>query len=155
MTRKRTHRKVYALVNPILHAIEGCAITDTRLLDRLRMAELSALDSFKRGTPTIQDWKSMSDLMNLAEVMALDFGIGPEVLPVCARVEQALRACAERHLNRGIIGRVAGEYEALAELCAFHDLQRASIPRSTYERAIARTIAKVRNAPESTKVALA
>jgi hypothetical protein len=154
MSRKHCRRKIYALVNPIALAIEGAAITDTALLDRLRLLELSALDGFKKGTPTLSDWRSMADVSNIAETMARD-GIGPEVLEVCKRAQEALSAGHERYQTHGTIGRVAGEYETLADLWQFHDLQRSSVSRSEYERAIKKTADRIRSLHPSVRVCIA
>jgi hypothetical protein len=153
MTRKRCIRRHYPLVNPITHAITGCAITDTARLDKLRLLELSALDSFKKGCPSVEDWKAMADVLNVAETMACN-GIGPEVLTVCHKAEAALSAGFGRYKAHGRIGRGAGEYEALAELCEYHDLQRSSISRGEYERAIEKTRNRILGAPERMKVTL-
>jgi hypothetical protein len=126
MSRKHCRRKIYALVNPIALAIEGAAITDTAILDRLRLLELSALD-----------------------------GIGPEVLEVCKRAQEALSAGHERYQTHGTIGRVAGEYETLADLWQFHDLQRSSVSRSEYERAIKKTADRIRSLHPSVRVCIA
>ena len=39
--RKKTRRKVWALVNPIQHAIEGAAITPEDKLNQLQLRELT------------------------------------------------------------------------------------------------------------------
>lgn len=153
MSRKRTVRRVRPLVNPILQAMTNAAITDTATLDRLRLLELSALDNFKKGVPTLADWMAMADVANIAETMAAD-GIGPEVLVVCRCAQEALTAGHERYETHGAIGRAAGEYEALAELCEYHDLQRSSVSRGEYERAIRKTANRIRSAPASTKVTI-
>lgn len=153
MSRKRCRRKVYALVNVVEHAIAGASITATADLDRLRMLELTALESFKKGTPSIADWRSLADVLNLAETMGKQ-GIGPEVLPVCERAQAVLAAGHERHKVHGSIGRAAGEYETLADLVAYHDLQRSSVSRSVYEQAIKTVAARIRSAHPSVKVVI-
>lgn len=143
--RKRTNRKHYQLVNPITWAIAGAAVTDTALLDQLRLRELMHLDAFKRGEPTLADWRGMGDLLNVAETMACD-GIGAEeVLPAIHRARAALLAGHQRHACHGRIGRGAGEYEALLELYEYHDLQRCSVSRSRYELAIRATVDRIRS----------
>lgn len=49
MSRKKCVRKVWGLVNPIQHAIDGASITPGHLLDRLRLVELSAIARTKPG----------------------------------------------------------------------------------------------------------
>lgn len=150
--RKHCKRKVWALVDPIRHAMTGAAITDTARIDQLRMLELQALDAIRAGTPTTNDWRVMADVVNVATTLAAE-GVGAgEVLPRCVRVEAALRAGAARLRAHGHIGRAAGEYEAMVELWGYHDLQRSSISRGVYERAIQRTIGRIKATPESAKV---
>lgn len=45
MSRKHCRRNVWPLVNPVAMAIEGAAITDTAILDSVRMTELQALEA--------------------------------------------------------------------------------------------------------------
>jgi hypothetical protein len=47
--RKRTKRKVYNLINPITHAIEGAALLEKHRLDSLRLIELTAIEAFAKG----------------------------------------------------------------------------------------------------------
>lgn len=77
--KKRTRRKVYLLANPIALAIEGAAITDASALDKLRLRELSAVESFRTGKATREDWMSLADMLNICETLAKD-GIGPEAM---------------------------------------------------------------------------
>lgn len=149
--RKRTRRRVYALVNPIELAIAGAAITDTRLLDQLRIRELSALEAFRTGQAGRQDWRDLADMLNIAETMARS-GIGPEVLPVCDRAQQALAAAHARHQAHGRPGVDGTGLQALRELAEYHDLQRASVSRAEYERAIKATADRIRGAAPDVKV---
>ena len=57
MTRKATRRRHYRLVNPITYAMEGAAITHTALMDRLRMGELSAIESFAKAVKASTAWQ--------------------------------------------------------------------------------------------------
>lgn len=151
--RKQVRRRHYALVNPVLQAISGAAITPSADLDKLRTVELSALEQFKAGTPSVLDWRALSDMVNVCEIMARE-GIGPEALEACARAEAALLAGHERHKAHGRIGRAAGEYEALLDAYEFHDLQRQSVARSVYERAIQKTANRIRSGHPGVKVVL-
>ena len=89
MSRKRCRRRVYALVNPIAHAISGAAITPSADLDRLRLLELSAIESFAKGQATREDWKALADLVNLTEVMSIQFGIAPEAAHAAEEAQAA------------------------------------------------------------------
>lgn len=149
--RKRCRRKVYALVNPITMAIEGAAITDTAALDKLRMRELSALESFRTGKATRTDWMDLADCLNVAQTMG-HMGIGPEVLPVCDRAQAALGEAHERFkAGKGLAFDGPG-LAAMRELAEYHDLQRTSISRGEYERAIKKTGDRIRGAAPDVKV---
>lgn len=149
--RKATRRRHYALINPIQYALAGAAITPSSALDQLRTVELSALQQFKAGEPSVQDWRTVADMVNLCETLARD-GVGPEALPACEKAEAALLAGHARHSAHGRIGRAAGEYEALLDVFEFHDLQRQSIARAQYERAIERTANRIRSGHPDLKV---
>lgn len=153
MSRKRTKRKVYALIDTIRHAMVGAAITDTASLDKLRMLELSAIESFRIGKATREDWKALADLLNIATTMA-ESGIGPEVLPVCARAEEALGAAHARFKAGGSLGFDGPGLQAMRELAEYHDAQRTSVSRSVYEKAIKKTSARIRSAHASVKVCI-
>ena len=43
--KKQCRRKIWSKINPIEHAIVGAAITPDDLLDKLRLIELSAIES--------------------------------------------------------------------------------------------------------------
>lgn len=145
MSRKRCVRRVYALVNPITHAISGAAVTQKSLLDKLRLAELTALESFRTGAATREDWKALADMLNLCETMASE-GVGREALPACEAAQEALERTHDRFKATGRMGMDGPGLQALRELHEWHDAQRTSIARSEYERLIKLTAARIRNA---------
>lgn len=149
--RKHTRRKVYQLVNPITHALAGAAITDTARLDKLRMLELQALEAFRTGKATRDDWRSLADMLNVAQVMA-EQGIGPEVLPACEAAEEALQGAHARFTAGKSLGFDGPGLQAMRELFQFHDLQRSSVGRSRYEAAIKKTADRIRGASPEVKV---
>ena len=91
------------MINPLLHAIEGAAVTDQSLLDDLRKGELIAIEAFRTGTATVQDWKVICEFCNLAESMAND-GIGPEAIPYIKQAQAALLDGYERFVRTGKMG---------------------------------------------------
>ena len=133
--RKRKHRKQYALVNPLLHALEGAAVTDKESLDKLRQAELTAIESFRTGVATVDDWVKMSEICNLTESMACD-GIGIEALEATNRAQEALIEAHKRYLKTGKIGTSGQGLNAFRDVYQYHDLQRQSVARSVYEKHI-------------------
>lgn len=136
--RKATKRKVWPLLNPITMAMQGVKRADTASLDKLRLMELSCLDSLTKGVGTVSDWSAMSNVLNIAEALCF-FGVGKdEVFPVCQKAQSALLDAAKRYEATGKVGFDGLGLQALRELLELHDLQRTSIDRSTYERAIER-----------------
>lgn len=154
MSRKHCRRKVINPVNPITLAIEGAAITPAARLDRLRVLELAALEQFKAGKATQDDWRVMADVINVCDTFARG-DVGKEALPAIERAEAALAAGHARFKAHGRIGRAAGEYEALLDVYEFHDLQRQSVSRSEYEAAIKKTADRIRSAAPDVKVYIA
>ncbi|MEJ7932563.1 hypothetical protein WG922_21515 [Ramlibacter sp. AN1015] len=149
--RKRCKRKVYGLVNPILHALQGAAITDVAALNKLRVREVRALEAFQFGRADLRDWQDLVDMLNIAETMARG-GIGPEVLPVCEQAQEALLQAGERQRAGKRMGVDGPGLVALRELAEYHDLQRTSVSRAEYERAITRTSNRIRGAAPEVKV---
>jgi len=136
--RKRTKRKHWALLDCVSHAIVGAAITHRERLDKLRLLEYSALESIIKGTGTVQDWRSLVDVLNLAETMGRA-GVGPEVLPVCEKAQKALHEAALRYQSTMRLGLSGEGIQACRDLIEFADLQQSSIPRSEFERYIQKT----------------
>lgn len=151
--RKRTRRQHYALTNPVALAIAGARITEDRLLDQLRMRELSAIQCFATGAATVDDWRTIADLTNLAQTMCA-MGIGPEVLPAAMAVEEVLNEAHQRYLATSRMGTTGPGLHAMRELQEWHHLQRTSVARSVYEAAIVRTSNRIRSAHPSVKVCI-
>ena len=137
--RKKCKRKIWNMVNPIEFAITGAAITAEDKLDRLRMGELSAIESMVKGNATTTDWRALVDMLNIAEIMSTN-GIGIEVLEVCQVVQKEMEAAAHRYEKTRKMGLTGTGIRYIKELYALHDLQRTSISRSEYERMIEKTI---------------
>ena len=78
------------------------------------------------------------DVLNLSEVMAKS-GVGPEVLPVCAKAQEALHKAAMRFQDTKKMGLDGPGIQAIRELIAYADLQQASISRSEFEQYVKKT----------------
>lgn len=150
MSRKKCVRKVWKLMDPVQLAIQGAAITPCHLLDKLRMVELSAIESFRTGRATVSDWRSVADLLNVAETMARG-GVGPEALESCEQVQAALEEAHDRYKATGRMGLTGPGIQAVRDLFEWHDLQRNSISRGEYERWIQKTANFIRSAHPSHK----
>lgn len=142
--RKKCRRKVYALTNPIEMAILGAFVSQDGPLNKLRLAELSALDAMTKGVGTPEDFRWLADVLNIAETLAKD-GIGIELLPICENAQKALLEAKERHDKLGRLGLSGEGIKVLKELLSMHDLQRTSVARSVYERAIKKTADRIRS----------
>ena len=142
--RKKKHRKQYLRINPLLYAIEGAAKIDEASLNRLRHGELSAIEAFRMGAASVEDWKVLSEVRNLCESMAKD-GIGPEALEAVTRADVALIEAADRYHTTGRMGTTGPGLNAFRDIYEYHDLQRQSVSRSTYEKHIARIVNKIRS----------
>jgi hypothetical protein len=152
MSRKRTRRKVYQLVNPITHAIAGACITDTAALDKIRLSELTSLEAFRTGHATKHDWRVLADMLNVSETLARD-GIGPEAMGANLSAQEALGAVQDRSKqHNGRLVLTGPELQALRDAFEYADLQRSSISRSRLEDAIRRTAARIASAHTSVKV---
>jgi hypothetical protein len=136
--RKKTKRKHWNLVDPVTHAIVGAAITPRQTLDKLRFLEYSALEAITKGNGTVQDWRTLVDVLNLSEVMA-KAGIGPEVLPICEKAQESLHKAALRYEETKKMGLDGVGISAVRELISYADLQQGSISRSEFEKYVQKT----------------
>jgi hypothetical protein len=142
--KKQCRRKIWAKINPIEHAITGAMVASDAKLNKLRMHELSAIESMVKGVGTVQDWQTLVHVLNVSETMGHG-GIGIEVLPVCALVEDELKAAAKRYEATQKIGLSGPGIKHIKELLALHDLQRQSISCSEFERMIQKSNNNVRS----------
>lgn len=136
--RKRTKRKIWALIDPIAHGIIGAAITPRQTLDKLRLTEYAALESMTKGSGTVQDWRTLVDLLNLAEMFARN-GVGPEVLPICQKAQDTLHKSAMRYQETMRMGLDGVGIQAIRDLIEYADLQQGSVTRSEFERYVKKT----------------
>lgn len=124
-------------------AMSRMCVTPDELLERLRVRELSSIDAMARGLGTLQDVYDLFALNARAMQMGRD-RVGPEVLPWCRLCEVYL-AGAHRLLQvLDTVGLSAAGLHCLREVYAFHDLQRVSVSRAEYERALDRAAQAVR-----------
>lgn len=133
--RKQCRRKIWAKINPIEHAITGAKVASDEKLNKLRLHELSAIDSMVKGVGTVHDWITLVHVLNISETMGHN-GIGIEVLPLCQLVQQEMEDAARRYEKTRKMGFTGAGIKHIKELCALHDLQRQSISCSEFERMI-------------------
>jgi hypothetical protein len=145
MSRKKCKRKVWATnIDPIAHAIAGACVSDNNALDKLRLCELAAIDAMSKGMGTVEDWRWLADVVNIAETMGKN-GIGPEVLPYCEIVQQALLEAADRYQKTKKMGLSGIGLSKVKDLWEYHDLQRTSVARSVYEKMIQKTANNIKS----------
>ncbi len=97
-----------------------------------------------KGNATTNDWRILVDMLNIAEIMAIN-GIGIEVLEVCEIVQKEMEAAAHRYEKTRKMGLSGTGIRYIKELYELHDLQRTSISRAEFERMIDKTINYIRS----------
>jgi hypothetical protein len=142
--KKRTRRKVWNLLNPVQHAIDGAMIVPQELLMPLRLRELGAIEAFRTGTAGLQEWHDLNAMHGLCETMARE-NIGPEALEACELCETYLIEAARRFERMGKMGTSGPGLQAFRDVYEFHDLQRTSVARATYDRMIRLATARIRS----------
>lgn len=140
--RKKCKRKVYALIDPIAHAIVGAAITTDDCLVGLKDKEQKAFEAMRTGAGTVQTWQDLVDMNNICQTMARS-GIGVEALPDCMMAEIELKHAAKRYEATGKMLLTGTGLRAIGEVLEWHHLQRTAISRSKYERMIEKTRNKI------------
>jgi hypothetical protein len=153
MSRKKTRRKFYdTSISGIAMAISGACITPQSDLNKLRGRELGAIEDFAKGRATRNEFRDICDMLNVAQVMATKMNIGPEAIPVCELADRELQAAKARFDETGKLGLSGVGLNAVREVFAYHDAQRQAVDRSTYERAIKKTMDMIRSRHPSLKV---
>ena len=138
MSRKKCRRKVWNLINPIKHAMEGAAITPDSVLLELRTRELGAIEAFAKGHAGLQEWSDLTAMLNVCEHMGRK-GVGQEVIETCKQAQEHLKEAAYRFEKTGKMGTTGQGLQAFRDLYEWHDLQRKSIARSEYDKLIQST----------------
>lgn len=142
--RKKCKRKVWALIDPIAHAIAGAAITTDDCIDDLKSKEQKAIEAMQMGNADIYTWQELVDMNNICQVMAKS-GIGHEALVDCMLAEIELKQAAKRFEATGKMLLTGVGLKAIKEVFEWHNLQRTAISRSKYEQMIAKTRNKIKS----------
>ena len=130
---------MYALLDCVTHGIIGASITPRQTLDKLRLTEYAALESITKGVGTIQDWRTLVDLLNLSEMFARNNIGKDEVLPVCQKAQDALHKAAIRYQETMRIGLDGVGIQAIRDLIEYADLQQGSVTRAEFEQLVQKT----------------
>lgn len=150
--KKKCNRKVWVLLDPLAHVLDGIKVTPTDLLNTLHVRELSALDAMVHGHGDLQCWSDLVAVMNVCEHMALN-GVGHEAMDACKKMQVEMLSAAKRFEKNGRMGLTAVGINAARDVIEYHDLQRKSISRAEYDRHIKATVNRIKSgAPEVTDV---
>lgn len=144
MSRKKCRRKVWPLVNPVEHAISGATVPEREKLDELLTVEIASLNAMIHGKGNMSHWQNLAALNNLTMTL-VGQGVGPEALEAAQKAEAALIDAAARFQKTGRMGFTGPAIQAIRDVIEYHDLQRSSISRSEYEKAIQLTLARIRS----------
>lgn len=137
--KKQCKRKHWSTtINPVQHAIEGASLTPESILDKLRTRELAAVEAFRTGSATLQEWSDITSMLNICETMAKG-GIGVEALEACKLAESALIEAGKRFETTKRMATSGPGLQAFRDIYQFHDLQRQSVSRGEYEKWIQKT----------------
>lgn len=102
------------------------------------------MQAFRNGVATKQDWYNINAVVRFAESMS-EAGIGPEVLVHCKIAEMHLLDARDRFNRLGKMGSTALGLQSFQEIIEWHDLQRASVSRSVYEKHLKRVTDMLRS----------
>ncbi len=152
MRKRSSYRPRPVSPDPIACAIAGARVTDASILDELRMRELLAIDAFKLGHATQDDWRTVAGMSNIAEALVL-LGVGrDDVQPAVEATQAALQDAHARYLETGRVATTGPGLQAMRDLYAWHDAQRTACARSTYERALKLAMDRIKGGHPSNKV---
>ena len=147
MRKKSKYRPRRILINPMQFVKDGLVVTPDEDLNKLRMRELSALESFRTGAATLGDWHALHAMMKLAEMMARS-GIGEEVISVCMQAQDHLNESIARYERINKMGASGPALQCWRDLYEYHDLQRTSVTRAEYEKLIEKAANKELSKPQ-------
>jgi hypothetical protein len=129
--RKSTRRKIYPLINPIEHAIEGASFMSQNKQASMRANEIAAIEAFRVGKAGLQQWHDLNEMASLSEVMARA-GVGVEVLAVSLAAQIYLKEASNRYKTMGKMGFSGVGLTTLIDLREYHDLQRQVVTHGDY-----------------------
>ena len=115
---------------------------------------MAALQAFADGAATSDDWNSVNALVRLTESL-IGMGVGAEATVDALRTDAALDRAHERYAMGLPMTASQTDVKTFRDLYQYHDLQRSSIDRSMYERAIVATLGKIRGAGPGVRVCAA
>lgn len=151
MTRKATKRKHYAVGSVISVAIRRASYIGDDMLEELRAKEAGVLAAFMGGKAKVDDWRTLADIVNIAETMS-DHGIGPEVLVATEAMQAHLLEAQQRYEKTKRMGLTGLGLQAVRDLLDYHDLQRTAVPLGKYIEMTEATFNRIRSSHPKVKV---
>lgn len=141
MAANKKPRKKYkpkpVLRDPIRYVVAGVKPPDAGLMMKIDIINHSAMESLTRGNGTQADWQIITNMLNVACVMAGAMGL-EEVEGDNEHIIKALAAhtnCGRRKLRNGLFGYTGPELMAVNTAFAIHDWQMQNTTVIQYERA--------------------
>lgn len=152
MSRKQCKRKHYAVGGNVVNvAIRRASYIGDDMLAELGELEGKALSAFMDGTATVENWRTLADIVNVAETMS-DHGIGPEVLVAAEDLQKHLLDAKDRYERTKRMGLTGPGLQSVRNLLEFHQLQRTAVPLGRYMEMVTATYNRIRSAHPRVKV---
>jgi hypothetical protein len=112
--------------NPVLYAMESVGPVSQRLVDKLRLQELGAIESFAQGKGNPQEWETLARMCNVSEHLG-EHGCGHEAVPAAQAAAKHLMDSLQRAQTDGTLTLDADGIAAMREVREFVDLQFQSL----------------------------
>ena len=136
--RKGTKRRVYNtldLESMLKLASSQAALIPPKELQELREMELGHMNALRSGAGTMKDLVEVESMADISIEMA-NRGIGPEALVPAKLLRLEIDAAKVMLEQKGRCVLSGVGLRAMQDTHEYHDLQRQSIPRKTYEDCI-------------------
>lgn len=136
--RKGTKRRVYKpmdLESMLKLAASRAALLPQKELQEFREMELGHMNALRSGAGTMKDLVEVESMADISIEMA-NRGIGPEALVPAKLLKLEIDAAKVMLEQEGRCVLSGVGLRAMQDTHEYHDLQRQSIPRKTYEDCI-------------------
>lgn len=134
--RKRTRRKVWALRDPISHAMSGARkVSEDTNLVTYSIKTHASMEALVKGVATKQDMSHLAMANNMVAAL-MKQGFATPHAPDAEASANALDAIAQRARDKGRVLATGPEIVALNQMLAIHDAMFDTISVSEYNRAV-------------------
>jgi len=145
--RKRTHRKVWPLVNPIVHATASAAVIPAAEQEKLMARNNAAIKALQFGTFTAQHWKDLADAFNIAEACAKPpVNVANDHAGLFRDAHDVLGSLNEQFRTCGVWTPRGPQLQVLKDAMFVHSIQLQNVGQGELERAIDRIVNRVSQA---------